>query len=251
MKTVHPDTGNGGRDDELAARLNQAHDLVLGAAPGSDLAVVTIRRELDLYRDEARRRIDSEQTFKKVVMHHVGNIAFRKRQRALAAAVSTGIAAVLGLMSALTQNFETLGPPLGIAAGISAIIGAITGIRAWMLSTRQRFLELDLEEMGETLSDRSTISATFDELGIHGDFDRDELQAAVGNWGTTDRPDFVTNLAHSPGPHRRSIPLSETAGQIGPVDFSRLFLAKALELGLVSEEVTRERVTRRYHYRRM
>jgi hypothetical protein len=249
VKKIHPDS-NGNKQDssEQTAVLNQAHDLALDAAAGTDLAVREMRADLDRFREEEVRRRDSEQALKKIVMHHVGDLSFRKRQRMTVAAVSGGIAVVLGLISGLSSGFPSLRAGLGITALFFTLVGAAAAAFAWGLSTQERFLELDLEEAGETLSDRAALAGTLDELELEGTFSRDDLHQSIAEWKVphVDRgaPAFVAS-------RQRARPLAATANRIGPRDFGRVLLAKGIELELIAEEVTtKEDGTRLYGYRR-
>ena len=209
-----------------------------------------MRSELDRFRDEDARRRNSEQALKQVVMHHVGDLAFRKRQRAIVAAVSGGIAVVLGLISGLSSGLEDLRAVLGFAALFFALVGAAVGAIAWGLATRERFLELDLEEAGETLSDRASVAGALDELGLDDAFDREELNQAIEGWEIPDGHG-ATSQRRLAG-RGRETPLADTAAKIGPRDFGKLLLTKGIELGLIVDEtVTDDSGKRRYGFRRV
>jgi hypothetical protein len=142
-------------------------------------------------------------------------------------------------------------------------VAALLGLLAVRIAGLQRSLEIELEEVGETLSDRAAVSDTFREIELHAFFTRAELHDALARWSLSSAPAAVVGGRRSPGiqlfaaiglvtaPTYRTVPLATTARRIGNIDFGKLLLTKALELGLVLEDHTGDGAGITYGYRRV
>ena len=173
MKTVHPDTGSA-PDDALATLVNQARAVALATlkAPSNDL--VPFQTVLELAQAQPRTKTSpearaSERAVKRVVMHHVGELAFRRRQQSILAAIAAGMTTVLTLVAAvnkLAPNTE-YGRNWVVALAVASAAGTVfLGLMAWHSAARERTLRLDIEEAALTLSDRAAYLDTLDEIGL-------------------------------------------------------------------------------------
>lgn len=245
MKAVHPDSGTA-PDPAMTVLLNEARTVALGALPnGNGAALVPIETVMDLVRarpepgpTSAQRA--AEQTFTKVVMHHVGGLAYRKRQRVILASVTAGVTALLGLGAAFGRfgyDTEMWKAVLGGFTAAGAALSAGIGIVAWRVSAMERTLKLDLAETAETLSDRTAYIDVLDEIGLGEFWSRQELLDVLGQWDVPTDAGVrrVGLLGTLFGPPYRAVPLAHTAAEIGPVDFARLLTTKGVELELVEE----------------
>ena len=113
---------------------------------------------------------------KQVVIHHVGGLAFRRRQRATLAAGSAGIAAVLAVIGALVKatpdGLDTYKPILFSFAAVFGVLAAMLGVMAWRINTAERGLQLEPDDVSETLSDRGALADTLSELELPDFFTR-------------------------------------------------------------------------------
>lgn len=228
----------------MAVTLNSARAVALSALPptGSmdSTALVPFDQVMALMKAKppggpTPAQQASERAFNNVVMHHVGTLAFRKRQRAILASLGAGLTAVLGLITAFAKfgyDTDTLRPMFGAFTAMAAIGSAGVALLAWRIASMERALKLDLEEAAETLSDRSAYLDVLDEIGLGTHWTRQELLGAVEEW---EIPAVAPRRNGFLGPRYVAVPLALTAHEIGAVDFSRLLLAKGLELELIEE----------------
>lgn len=247
IKNVHPDSGKES-DADAVSEILDARKVALSEGNASSTGLVPLARVTDLIKlqqgEIAAKARASEQAMRGVVMHHIGTLAFRRRQRTILAGISAGVATVLGLLTALIRvspdadiEVQSL---LGTMTGAFALIAAGLGLLAWRIATLERSLQMELDDVAETLSDKAAFSDTINEVGLGSFFTKSQLQEAIREWSANGMP----SGARSPssglfGGMYRSVPLASTAHAIGPVDFGKLFLAKGIELGLL-EEVERE-----------
>jgi hypothetical protein len=257
MKAVHPDTGTA-PDGNLAVVLNQARATALSAVAVPSTELVPLAAVMELVKAQQPAQMEraaraSDQALKSVVMHHVGGLAYRKRQRAILASIGAFVTVVLTLLAAVNRIVpEDSQAFYGFLAAFAAVLTALVGLGAWRLSAQERTLNLDLEEAAETLSDRAAYLDTIDEIGLGAVWTRQELHAALQGWEVPE----VRNSTHGPslgffGPPYRSVPLAHTAAEIGHVDFGRLLVAKGIELDLVQEDAfVREDGRTSYGFRR-
>ncbi len=143
----------------------------------------------------------------------------------------------------MLQFAGTPSGPFGIIllafAGYCVCGGVVMGGRALAASTRERMLTLELEDAGDTLSDRGDLTATLDELGLPAFFTRAQLYEVLQQWRVPeDAPEPRRDGGILPPsalfePRYEPVSLAETARKIGHVDFARLLMAKGLELGLL------------------
>jgi hypothetical protein len=249
MKIVHPDSGHA-PDAELARQLNEAREAAL--VDSRSTALVPIEAVLDLVRAASssatavNRRDASERVVNRVVLQHVGQFAGLRRRRTAIAAAAGGVAAVVALLRS-TMRIEFIYPWELVVATIFVVAGsaaAALGVMAWLVSSREKLLVLELEGAAETLGDKAAFTETIRELGVGDAWTRNALQAAVTKW--------VTDAEGTPSPGVRggSVPLQSTARELGPVDFARILLAKGLETGVFEEsEIVDPDGQRQYGFR--
>lgn len=260
MKHVHPDTG-ARPDGELAVLLNQAKAEALAALPKPTTDLVTLEAIAELVRAQQQAAVAgataSDRAMKQVVIHHVGGLALRRRQRATLAAASAGIAAILAVIGALVKatpnSLDVYKPILFFLGAMFGVLSAALGVMAWRVSTAERALQLELDDVGETLSDRGAVADTLTELELGDFFTRVQLREAIDTW-QIDETLIGPRYPRSPlvGTVYRSVPLSHTAHTIGPVDFGKLLLTKAVELGLlVDDQNVDAEGKRQYGFRRL
>ena len=248
MKVVHPDVGVT-PDEVMAQQLNEAREAALRplSVRTSD-ALVPLASSGSIVEPGTSAELPSQRAMRSVVMHHVGRIAYRKRQAAVAAGLSALVGAVLALTSAFAKfDFESTRQAVRYWGFGLWVVAAVVGMLAVRIAGLQRSLEMELDEVGETLSDRAAVSDTFREIELPMFFTRADLHDALERW----RPDpavaarqprrrplieLLAAMAVISAPTYRSVPLARTARRIGPVDFGKLLLAKALELGMVQED---------------
>jgi hypothetical protein len=259
MKEVHPDTGSN-PDGKLAIELNQARATALSGLPQSGSDLITVDRMAELIRTSQQELVAAERAgdraMAQVTMHHVGALAFQRRQRARVAAASGGVAAVLGVIAALlraspTNGLDVVRPVLFVAALTLGLFAAVLAVLAWQLAAREHWLQMELEDAGETLSERAALSDALTELGVGDFFTRAELLEALSRW------DVAHDVIRGPypvlpfmSPTYEAVPLAHTAGIVGPVDFAKLMLAKGVESGLLREDQRLEGDRVVYGYRR-
>jgi hypothetical protein len=265
MKRVHPDSGSD-PEPALVAALNEARQVALAAAASTATALVPRDSAYELVRSDptlAMHAATSERALRTVVMHHVGHLAYQRRQRTILAGLTGGGAALLALIGALTR-FDPYVVPPSLVLSMSALlatVSALFGVLAWRTAAIERRLQLELDEVAETLSDRAALADTLTELGLQSFFTRGELHAAISHWAAgvhvarRDRGPTVASSVREVllpvGARYRSVPLAHTAAVIGAVDFAKLLIAKGVELGMLIED---ERVTGNgevYGYTRM
>jgi hypothetical protein len=264
MKVVHPDVGIR-PNDEMAKRLNEARQVALSgvAEPASELVLRSEAAQLDFpgHTPTTAPERPSERAMRSVVLHHVGQLAYRKRQSVVLAGAMAVVAACLGLISALGKfEFDSTALTYRYWSIVLGILAAAIALVAARIAGLQRKLEVELDEVGETLSDRAAISDAFSEIGVSGFFTRADLHTELEKW----RP--VTSAERRPtsfllgalrslgvlhGPTYTSVPLAHTAEKIGPVDFGKLLLTKALELNMVEEAQDYSSGELVYGYRRV
>jgi hypothetical protein len=245
MKEAHPDPG-GRHDDGSAARVNEARDVALGslASSGSDLvAINAVMAMVRAQQQETLAAKESEKTMRRVVRTHVGQLSLRKRQSLIWGALASGSAIITGAIGSVLQFAGTPSGPFGIIllafAGYCVCGGVVMGGRALAASTRERMLTLELEDAGDTLSDRGDLAATLDELGLPAFFTRAQLYEVLQQWRVPeDAPEPRRDGGILPPlalfePRYEPVSLAETARKIGHVDFARLLMAKGLEPGLL------------------
>lgn len=262
MKAVHPDTGSN-PDPALTVLLNDARAVALAGRPQDvgQLVPLSAVRELikaDMAVSGATERA-SERTLRKITMHHVGGLAFRKRQRTILASVSAGVTVILGAITAFgklgdSEDWVVMYQPLfGVATGVGLLLTSFVAVAAWRVTTMERTLALDLEEIADTLDDRTAYVDVLEEIDVGKFWTRQELLAAVEQWARRE-PGARRGGAMSAfiGPAYSAVPVSHVAAEIGPYDFVKLLLAKGQELELIKErEMVREDGRAVYGYERI
>jgi hypothetical protein len=241
IKVVHPEGTH--PDPDAARRLNEAREVALVGLEGSaGDALVRLSEVMDLVRAQAQQPVavaGAERALRRVVMHHVGLLAYRKRERTVLAAISGGLAAALGVITAIIRAYDSTRYLLGFVAATLGLLAAVLGFLAWRVSIAEQTLRLQLEEAAETLSDRAAFVDTINEIGLGRFWTRADLHGALDRWEIPDGPwDRTRGSIVGLGPSYRSVPLARTAERIGPVDFGRLLVAKGIELGLIEESAT-------------
>jgi hypothetical protein len=246
VKAAHPDSAENG-DSARIQELREARDAA--AQPGPSQALVT-RSDLELIvRRQAeitRLAQEADATVSRVVIQHTGKLAALRSHRLTLSGLGAGIGLVLGALGAFARTDvfpELQALLLGAGAGLT-ICSLIVGSRALQIKSREDQLKIEIEEAGETLSDRGSLIGTLTELRLEGFFTREDLQDAIYYWSEMDNEVELIR-------YRERVPLSRVAAKIGPVDFARLLLAKGIESGmLVESEDLGEDGETLYGYRR-
>lgn len=218
---------------------------------------------------------EGPEVMKSLVLHHVGALAAIRRKKALTGGISATVGALALLVATLRDwgaaaedwllvlpgaafRAADIAVVLGVSGAALVAFGALQGVRFANLSHRERIVELELHDLGETLSDRSTIDGVFSEIAVGVFFNRDELIRAVESWQREVDPTewrrrgplWVSLARRSFGGlflrrgrglgHAFLKPRSLRASSIavGAVDFSALLVAKSLDAEMI-EPVTR------------
>jgi hypothetical protein len=192
-------------------------------------------------------------------MRHVGTAGRLRRERTALAIGAGGLAAVAGLVRAtaaadLTRPLVGLTTALLVGFGIAA---AALAALAFVSSSREDLLKIEIEHAAETVADRGTFAATLSEIGLGAYWSRRELTEAIFEWAFGGRPTWgplrpygsartrlslaVRRLVRILRPGvpvddlAREVPLRITAGRVGPADFASLVIAKGLERDWIEE----------------
>lgn len=279
-------------DLERFLTLQEARTVALEhvASPGTEV----VRRQgtsLDVLSTPtglASEQQEGAKVMKSLVLHHVGALAAIRRKKALTGGISATVGALALLVATLrdwgatAKDWLLVLPGVAVGAADVALVvgvsgaslvafGALQGVRFANLSHRERIVELELHDLGETLSDRSTIDGVFSEIAVGSFFNRDELIRAVESWQQDADPTewrrkgprwmslirrFLGGVSLRRGPglgHAFLKPRSLRASSIavGAVDFSTLLVAKSLDAEMI-EPVKRTSSTgeRRYGFAR-
>lgn len=233
VKGAHPDLG--GSEQEWL-ELERARDSAVAWTARRMLPVPTsgtdmsARRDKDLVRIERRReaRQEADDVRAGLIRIHTGRLASLKRSAWLVGVVAglTGAFAVFLRSTAISPfngahaSFTTgVVSTLGIIAAAAGIVGL--GYRA-----RADSLELLVNDANEFLADRANCLDLLDELGRMTDrpvpWTRADLDDAVNRWASIGSSTYgsAARLAH----------------QIGPGDFGRLLIARAIANELLEEK---------------
>lgn len=259
VKRAHPDTGSDS-DASQVMRLNEARAIALDGLSDSGGELITqpaIREMVRLQQEMTATASASDRAMKQVVMHHVGSLALQRRQRATFAIISGVVAAVLALIGAVaraTPEEFAWHNLLFTLAGVLGVGAALLGLLSWRMKFREQRLEMEIEDAAETLADRGALAATLTEIGLGDFFTLPDLQRALADWGSEEKgfpPRPASPLSFLAPPTYRSVPLSQVAALIGPVDFGKLLIAKGKESGLLEESERRsDGESKAYGYRR-
>jgi hypothetical protein len=198
----------------------------------------------------------SGQVVQTVTVQHVGRLA-RLKQRRFTLGVLLGGLSVVGLLIRLTINFggvtnesgqthySGLSPnTVAVITIVLASLSAIFWALGWAVRSRERYVQMQIERLAETLTDRATIADLFDEVGVDSLWTRNELREAIRTWTERSAPRSLhapsrrKGLFHWLGflaPDEHEEALSEVANKLGATDFTSLLVAKAIETQVVKE----------------
>jgi hypothetical protein len=235
-KRAHPDSPEGStrKWDEIL----EARDLLMGASKGQELVPISVAVELARTQDKALalredhqdRIAEVDATLHEIVRRQTSKLNERKRSAWALGVGAGGIALVVTLLRAVAltglggqENVAvvTVISVLSVAAGAAAAVGWILRIRA------ERIAHL-VEDATTQLSSRGQFARVLGEIereGYHSSpWTPDEFDEAIDEWA-------LQVGSYEP----RS--MAVTALRVGRADFSRLMIAKGLELGLLTEEM--------------
>lgn len=238
-KEAHPDAVNGS-DDKWEA-LSEAHDLLMSRAESSQ-ELVPLSLALDLVRvqekglvlreKQKQRAAKAEATLKSIVRSQTSRLDERKRKAWAVGVGVGGIAIVVTLLRAVALT-GIAGEENAVVVLVISLLSVVAGIAAgwgWFFRVQTERLAHFIEDATAQLSDPGQYVQVLNEIEVEGGhsppWTPGELEEAVDEW-SIQIGDF----------DRRSMGMQ--ALKIGKFDFTRLLIAKGLELELL-EEKTRQ-----------
>jgi hypothetical protein len=219
------------------AALNEARDIALENADADGEAMVPVsvvrdlvRTQTDLVRDQAERREATDRAQRAIVRYEVDRLERRRRTAGLAATISGGLGLLVGFLRAavLSGVRDVQSERFALAIAIAAIVAGAFALVAWTLSVRVKYFENLVKDAGDALSDRGAYLEVIAEIeersGKSSPWIRGELHEAISAW----IEEIGLNVRGS---------VAELALRVGPEYFTKLLVAKGLELGVMEEKI--------------
>jgi DnaJ-like protein len=242
VREAHPDTGG---SVEAMARLNEAREVALQATTTTALVPVDFLRALATRDERAEKKAEQKQvaesTQRQVVSHAIGRTRALRRLAALTSGSSAALGAFVQLLRSdvipggLPAQYLPLIPMLLICAGI---FGAMYVVIRLATDT----LKATIEDIGESFQDKDVLLDVLQEIlsggRLSGWWTKWQFYSAIREWAGPRRgPIAAALLGSAMFPSvlfSSSIPrLSRT---LGPVDFARLVITRALAADVLEEK---------------
>jgi hypothetical protein len=225
-------------------------DLVVAADRDGQLPAVRELRELmlaqsrTLVRQEQRREAHARAQRVKdtLIRHQVSPLNERKRQAQGVVAVSTGLAALGAVLrSVAVPPFNEAGAGfIGPFLGVLALLVAVTGGAAFVLSQHAQRMARHVEDASEILGDMPSCLEILDEIEAAGD--------GRSPWTASRFAEAIEVWAHSSDAEEATV--AALAATVGGREFRRLLSASAVQHGLLVEDLTAEGERHHTIYRR-
>jgi hypothetical protein len=232
VKTAHPDLG--GSEDEWH-ELEEAHETALAWTRNRLLPVPRAGMELserqgrELVRLDRHRqaRAEADEVRDGLIQVHTSKLAGLKRN----AWTLAGISAAATALAALLRSVAV--PPLNspdsraaaVMFGVLAVAAAAFGLAGLVYRMRAEAVEMLVSAANEFVADRPSCLVLLDELERVGKtrapWSLDELRRCVDRWASVG--------------HGESESAAQLAARIGPVDFTKLLVARAQANELLEE----------------
>jgi hypothetical protein len=250
----HPDRPQG--DLAKFRDLQEAKRVALGRPHSSELVPLSQVAEIvraatgGVAQREARQelQLETERVVGQLVRAHTSRLRHLQRLAGLIGAVVLGIAGATQVVRrilpfSLSGTSSTGTTAMNAISLTLALCAAVFGLFAWVSRERSRSVEHAIEDVSETLDDKSFLVAVLYEIservGKPLPWTRWELREAVDAWSEGDDVEvsrgLFDELRVTLGDARS---VASLASIVGPDDFTRLIIAKGQERGVLIEQET-------------
>jgi hypothetical protein len=193
--------------------------------------------------ERSLRREEAERQVQQIIEVRIDPLHRARRRYAWCGGVA-GLVGAVGLLLRGIGSFYGAGSGgdtlLVVGAAVAVAVGAAVGLAAAVASLRVQALEAAFDDVGDTLSRRTTLAAALRDIlgdgavpaGEASVVGEDALQNAVAEWMTRERGSGDEGSAQTPNSR---IDLRHRALRIGPYAFTQILVAKGKECEILSE----------------